>query len=92
MEGPTLGFVDVTQSVHVHAHALDGVLVHNEYSIASKSRKSSSAQMSYTMFEEETLAMVHFLRTWRLYSQDLLMSQRPKTLLLATSVISQNGL
>lgn len=64
MKGPTLRFTDVTQPIEVQTdasdYAFDDVLVQNGHPIAEK---------SYTVFEKETLVMVHYLRAWRLYSQ-----------------------
>ena len=64
--------MDVTQPVEAHVDAfnytLGDVLVQNGHPIASESRKSSTAEKSYMVFEEETLATVHCLRVWQRYS------------------------
>ena len=70
--GPTFGSVGVTQPIIAHTsvfdYVLDNVLVHNGQPVASKGWRLSTTEMSYTVFEEETLVMVHSLRDARQYS------------------------
>ena len=70
--GPTLGSVSVTQPVEAYTevcnHALSGVLLQNGHPIAFESQKKSATEGNYTVFEEETLAIVPSLRDGRQYS------------------------
>ena len=55
-EGPTLGSVSVIQPIEAHAYAfgyaLGDVIVQNGQLITSKSKKPSTTEKSYTVFEE----------------------------------------
>jgi hypothetical protein len=47
--------------------ALGAVLLHNGHPIAFESRKFTLAEVCYTTTEQELLAVVHALKTWRCY-------------------------
>ena len=49
-------------------HALSSVLVQNGHPIAFESQKKSATERNYTVFEEETFAIVHSLGDGRQYS------------------------
>ncbi len=46
---------------------LGAVLLQDEHPVAFESRKLSPAEVRYTTTEQEMLAVVHALRTWRCY-------------------------
>ena len=47
--------------------ALGAVLIQQERPVAFESRKMTGAELNYTVSEQELLAVVHALKTWRCY-------------------------
>ena len=65
---------DTTQPYELIADAcgtgIGAVLMQNEQPIAFESSKFNSAEQSYTVTEQELLALIHGLLTWR-YLQEV---------------------
>jgi RNase H-like domain found in reverse transcriptase/Reverse transcriptase (RNA-dependent DNA polymerase)/Integrase zinc binding domain/Chromo (CHRromatin Organisation MOdifier) domain/Retroviral aspartyl protease len=68
---PTLVLADETKAFEVvtdaSGFALGAVLLQNGRPIAFESRKMNAAERNYPVTEQELLAVVHALRTWRCY-------------------------
>ena len=62
---------DHTKVFEVHTDALNfaigGVLMQDRHPITFESRKLNDTERCYTVQEKEMTAIVHCLRTWRLY-------------------------
>jgi RNase H-like domain found in reverse transcriptase/Reverse transcriptase (RNA-dependent DNA polymerase)/Integrase zinc binding domain/Chromo (CHRromatin Organisation MOdifier) domain/Retroviral aspartyl protease/Integrase core domain len=70
-EAPLLQFPDFSQPFEVVCDAslvgVGGVLMQDGHPLAFESRKLSPAEKNYSTSEQELLAVVHAMRTWRCY-------------------------
>jgi len=68
---PVLTIANMTQPLEVTTDASDctigAVLTQNKKPVAYESRKMNEHEINYAIHEKEALAIVHALRTWRVY-------------------------
>ena len=98
INAPTLVFPDPTRPYQVVTDAsgsgLGAVLLQDDRPIAFESRKMTSAEKNYPVSEQELLAVVHALRTWRCYLEGcvgltVITDHKPNTFLESQQVLSR---